>query len=80
MRASMIVGRGEGNAMATKQKVSRFITNKELAYLLSRLRTIYATTMRVCVVNRQVLPPFAEDTTLPYLRFLTDPPGIALAI
>ena len=36
MPASMIVGRGEAKAMATKQKASRAIT-KELAYLLSRL-------------------------------------------
>ena len=37
MPASMIVGRGEAKAMATKQKASRAITKKELAYLLSRL-------------------------------------------
>ena len=61
----MIVGRGEAKAMATKQKVSRAIT-KELAYLLSRLRTVDATIMQVRrVVNGQVVPPFAEGTTLP---------------
>ena len=37
MPASMMVGRGEAKAMATKQKVSRAITKEELAYLLSRL-------------------------------------------
>ena len=37
MPASTIVGRGEDKAMATKQKASRAITKKELAYLLSRL-------------------------------------------
>ena len=31
-----VVGRGEAKAMATKQKASRAITKKELAYLLSR--------------------------------------------
>ena len=36
MPASMIVGRGEAKAMGTKQKASRAITKKELAYLLSR--------------------------------------------
>ena len=30
MQASMIVGRGEAKAMATKQKASRAITKKEL--------------------------------------------------
>ena len=43
MPASMIVGRGEANAMATKQKAYRFITKKEVAYLLNRLRTVEAT-------------------------------------
>ena len=38
MPASMtVVGRGEAKAMATKLKASRVITNKELAYFLSRL-------------------------------------------
>ena len=64
MPASMIVGRSEARAMATKQKASRAIT-KKLAYLLSRLCTIDATTMRVCVVNGQVVPQFAEGATLP---------------
>ena len=36
---------GEAKAMATKQKASRAITKKELAYLLSRLCTLDATTM-----------------------------------
>ena len=65
MTASMIVGRGEAKLMATKQKASRAITKKELAYLL-RLCTVDATTMQVRrVVNGQVVPPFAESTTLP---------------
>ena len=65
MPASMIVGRGEAKAMATKQKASRAIT-KELAYLLSRLCTVDATTMQVRrVVNGQVVPPFVEGATLP---------------
>ena len=64
MPSSMIVGRGEAKAMATKQKASRAIT-KKLAYLLSRLCTVDATTMRVRVVNGQVVPPFAEGATLP---------------
>ena len=53
---------------ATKQKASRAITKKELAYLLSRLCTVDATTMQVRpVVNGQVVPPFAfaEGATLP---------------
>ena len=66
MPASVIVGRGEAKAMATKQKVSRALTKKELAYLLSRLCTVDATTMQVrSVVNDQVVPPFAEGATLP---------------
>ena len=66
MPASMIVGRGEAKAMATKQKASRAITKEELAYLLSRLCTVDVTTMQVrCVVNGQVVPPFAEGATLP---------------
>ena len=41
-------------------------TKKELAYLLSRLCTVDATTMQVRrVVNGQVVPPFAEGATLP---------------
>ena len=43
MPAPMIVGRGEAKAMATKQKASRVITKKELAYPLSRLCTVDAT-------------------------------------
>ena len=84
MPASMIVGRGEAKAMATKQKASQVITKKARrswpTYLLSRLCTVDATTMRVCLVNGHVVPPFAEGATLPYLDFLADPPGIALAI
>ena len=45
MPASMIVGSGEAKTMAIKQKASRAITKKELAYLLSRLCTVDATTM-----------------------------------
>ena len=37
MPASMIVGHGEAKVMATKQKATRAITKKALAYLLSRL-------------------------------------------
>ena len=66
----MIVGHSEAKAMATKQKASLAITKKELAYLLSRLCTVDATTMQVCVVNGQVVPPFAEGATLPQLGFL----------
>ena len=66
MPALMIVGRGEAKAMATKQKLSRAITKKELAYLLSRLCTVDTTTMQVRrVVNGQVVPPFAEGAMLP---------------
>ena len=64
MLASVIVGRGETKAMATKQKASQAITKKELAYLLSRLYIIDATTMQVRrVVNGQVVPPFLEGAT-----------------
>ena len=68
MPASVIVGRGEAKAMATKQKASRAITKKELVYLLSRLCTVDATTCTMQVrrvVNGQVVPPFAEGATLP---------------
>ena len=62
----MIVGRGEAKVMATKQKASRAITKKELAYLLSKLCTVDATTMQVHrIVNGQVVPPFAEGAMLP---------------
>ena len=65
MPASMVVGRGEATTMATKQKASRAIT-RELAYLLSRLCTVDATTMQVRrVINGQVVPPFAEGATPP---------------
>ena len=63
---SDVVGRGDAKAMATKQKASRAITKKELAYLLSRFFTVDATTMQVRrVVNGLVVPPFAEGATLP---------------
>ena len=68
MPASVKVGRGdtEAKGMVTKQKASRAITKKELAYFLSRLCTVHATTMQVRrVVNGQVVPPFAEGATLP---------------
>ena len=66
MPASVIVGRGEAKAMATKQKEFRAITKKELAYLLSRLCTVDATTMQVRrVENAEVVPPFAEGATVP---------------
>ena len=73
MPALMIVSRGESKAMATKQKASLGITKKELAYLLSRLCTVDATTMRVrtTICGRC-------DAAL--ARFLADPPGIALAV
>ena len=45
MPASMIVGCSEAKGMANKQKISRAITKKELAYILSRLCTVDATTM-----------------------------------
>ena len=65
MPTSMIVGHGEAKAMATKQKASRAIT-KELAYLLSKLCTVDATTTQVRrVVNGQIMPPFSEGATLP---------------
>ena len=65
MPASVTVGRGEAKAMATRQKASRAIT-KELAYLLSRLCTVDATTMQVRrVVNSLVVLPFAEGAKLP---------------
>ena len=75
MLASMIVGRGEAKAMATKQKASRAITKKELAYLLSRLCTVDATTMQV---RRCAAICGRCDTAL--ARLLTDPLGIALAV
>ena len=64
MPSSMIVGRVEAKAVATKQKASRAIT-KELASFLSKVCTVDATTMRVRVENGQVVPPFAEGATLP---------------
>ena len=36
MPASTMVGHGEAKAMATKQKASRAITKKELAYVPSK--------------------------------------------
>ena len=54
MPTSMVVGRGEAKAMANKQKASLAITKKELAYLLSRLCTVDATTMQVRVVNAKL--------------------------
>ena len=65
MSASMIVGCDKAKAMATKQKAFRAITKKELACLLSRLCTVDATTMRVRVVNGQVVPSFVEGAMLP---------------
>ena len=66
MPASVIVGCGEAKATATKQEATRAITKKELAYLLSRLCTVEATTMQVRrVVNGRVVPPFAEGAMLP---------------
>ena len=80
MPASMIVGRGEAKAMATKQKASRAIT-KELAYLLSRLCTVDATTYHAS--SRSKRPSCATicgrcDAAL--APFLADPLGIALAV
>ena len=66
MPASVIVSRSEAKEMATKQKASRAISKKELAYLLNILCTVDATTMQVRhVVNGQVVPPFSEGVTLP---------------
>ena len=48
---SMIVGRGEAKAMATKQKAIRAITKKELAYLLSRLCTVRERVQTIFVKN-----------------------------
>ena len=81
MPASVIVGRGEAKAMATKQKASRAITKKELAYLLSRLCTVDATTMQVrSVVNGQLCAAICGRCDAALARFLADPPGIALAV
>ena len=66
MLASVIVSRCEAKAMATKQKATRATTNNYLAYLLSRLCNVDATTMPVHrIVNGQVVPLFAEGATLP---------------
>ena len=51
MPASVMVGFGEAKGMATKQKASRAITKKELAYLLSRLCTVDATLAGRCGVT-----------------------------
>ena len=48
MLASMTVGRSEAKGHGYHAEASRVIT-KELSYLLSRLRTVDATTMRVCI-------------------------------
>ena len=82
MSALMIVGRGEAKAMATKQKASRAITKKELAYLLSRLCTVDATTYHASS-PRSKRPSCAAicgrcDAAL--APFLDDSPRIALAI
>ena len=58
---SDVVGRGDAKAMATKQKVSRAITKKEMAYLLSRFFTMQVRR----VVNGLVVSTFAEGATLP---------------
>ena len=64
MPASEIVSRGEVRRWLPS--IKHLITKKELAYLLSRLCTVDATTMQVRrVVNGQVVPPFAEGATLP---------------
>ena len=66
MPVLVIVSRSEAKAMATKQKASRSITKKELAYHLNILCTFDATTMQVrSLVNGQVVPPFSEGATLP---------------
>ena len=77
----MIVGRGDAKALATMQKASRAITKKELAYLLSRLCTVDATTMQVrCVVNGQSCAAIYGRCDAALAPFLADPPGIALAV
>ena len=66
MLASVIVGRCEAKAMATKQKATRATTKNYLAYLLSRLCNVDLTTMQVRhVVNGHVVLPFAEGAMLP---------------
>ena len=69
MPASMIVGRGEAKAVI-----------KELAYLLSRLCTLDATTMRVRVRKRPSCAAICGRCDAALARFLADPPGIALAV
>ena len=76
MPASMIVGRGEAKAMATKQKASRAITKKELAYLLRRL-ALYASSPRS---KRPSCAAICGRCDAALARFLADPPGIALAV
>ena len=79
MPASMIVGRGEAKAMATKQKASRAIT-KELAYLLSRLRTVDATTYHASSLSkRPSCVAICGRCDAALARFLADP-GISLAV
>ena len=61
----------------------RCITKKELAYLLSRLCTVDATTLYHASSPRSKRPSCAAicgrcDAAL--ARFLADPPGIALAV
>ena len=82
MPALVIVGRGEAKAMATKQKASRAITNKELAYLLSRLCTVDATTYHASLPHskRPSCAAICGRCDAALARFLADPPGIALAV
>ena len=81
MPASTIVVRGEAKAMATKQKASRAITKKELAYLLSRLCTVDATKMQVRhVVKQPSCAAICGRCDAALARFLADSPGIALAV
>ena len=80
MPASMIVDSGEAMAMATKEKASRAITKKELAYFLSRLCTVNSTTMRVRVSKRPSCGAICERCDAALARFIADPSGIALAV
>ena len=80
MPASMIVGRGEAKALATKQKVSRAITKKELAYLLSRLALLtnyHASSPRS---KRSSCAAICGRCDAALARFLADLPGIALVV
>ena len=82
MPASKIVGCSEAKAMATKQKASRTITKKELAYLLSRFALLTQLPCKFAAGPRNKRPSCAAicvrcDAALAWI--LADPPGIVLA-